>query len=169
MGQDRRGAGGLLGVTRALKSVLLAGRSERLHDARQVVVSLSSTQWKPPCHRGASNGGVAALLQPLKCTLVYLAEGLPTVSRRCAGSYGGYRVERWWSPLCYYKVYAPAHLDRQGRFFIDRNGDLFGIIMSYLRDEPFSIPTEYIKRKALAEEASFFQAGASAICDCVFD
>ena len=51
----------------------------------------------------------------------------------------------------------PAHQDRKGRFFIDRNGELFGIIISYLREERFSMPTDKIKLKALAEEASFFQ------------
>ena len=55
----------------------------------------------------------------------------------------------------------PALQDTQGRFFIDRNGILFGTILSYLRDEPMSVPSDCIKCQALAEEASFLQEAAS--------
>ena len=51
----------------------------------------------------------------------------------------------------------PAQQDSQGRFFIDRNGDLFAVILSYLREEPIEFPTFGIQRQALAGEAHFYQ------------
>ena len=51
----------------------------------------------------------------------------------------------------------PAYKDSQGRFFIDRDGKYFGTILSYLREQPFDIPTSRSEREALTEEARFFQ------------
>lgn len=51
----------------------------------------------------------------------------------------------------------PAQQDNQGRFFIDRNGDHFAIILAYLRDEPLQLPGFGIQRRALEAEARFYQ------------
>ena len=51
----------------------------------------------------------------------------------------------------------PAYRDSQGRFFIDRDGKYFNTILSYLREQPFDIPTSRSAREALVEEARFFQ------------
>lgn len=51
----------------------------------------------------------------------------------------------------------PAQTDTQGRLFIDRNGDWFAVILSYLRDEPVQLPPFGIKRRALLAEARFYQ------------
>ena len=51
----------------------------------------------------------------------------------------------------------PAYRDSQGRFFIDRDGKHFNTILSYLREQPFDIPTSRSDREALAEEARYFQ------------
>lgn len=51
----------------------------------------------------------------------------------------------------------PAHKDRQGRFFIDRNGDLFATITSYLRGEPLEVPVLGVRRQALVAEARYYQ------------
>ena len=51
----------------------------------------------------------------------------------------------------------PAQQDSQGRFFIDRSGDLFAVILSYLREEPIQLPTFGIQKQALAGEAQFYQ------------
>lgn len=51
----------------------------------------------------------------------------------------------------------PAQQDSQGRFFIDRNGDRFAVILSYLRQEPIEFPPVGIQRQALLAEAQFYQ------------
>ena len=51
----------------------------------------------------------------------------------------------------------PAQQDKQGRFFIDRNGDHFAIILAYLRDEPLQLPGLGMQRRALEAEARFYQ------------
>ena len=51
----------------------------------------------------------------------------------------------------------PALQDKQGRFFIDRNGDHFAIILAYLRDEPLKLPGFGMQRRALEAEARFYQ------------
>ena len=51
----------------------------------------------------------------------------------------------------------PAHKDSQGRFFIDRDGDLFAKIMSYLRGEPLELPVSDVQRQALIAEARYYQ------------
>ena len=51
----------------------------------------------------------------------------------------------------------PAQQDSQGRFFIDRNGDLFAVVLSYLRGEVMQFPTCSTQKKALAGEARFYQ------------
>ncbi len=51
----------------------------------------------------------------------------------------------------------PGQTDVQGRFFIDRNGDLFAVIISYLRGELLQLPAFGIQRQALAAEAHFYQ------------
>lgn len=60
----------------------------------------------------------------------------------------------------------PGHYDSKGRFFIDRNGELFGIVMSFLRAEPLNIPSDPVKRQALAQEAKFFQARKRKLAGC---
>lgn len=47
--------------------------------------------------------------------------------------------------------------DNQGRFFIDRDGDRFATILSYLRGEPTDLPRARIQRQALAADARYFQ------------
>ena len=51
----------------------------------------------------------------------------------------------------------PALRDSQGHYFIDRNGDWFAMILSYLREEPLQLPTSGIQRQALAAEARYYQ------------
>ena len=51
----------------------------------------------------------------------------------------------------------PAQKDSQGRFFIDRNGDHFAMILAYLRDEPHQVPASALQRQALKAEAQFYQ------------
>ncbi len=51
----------------------------------------------------------------------------------------------------------PAQQDKQGRFFIDRNGDHFAMILAYLRDEPLQLPGFGMQRRALEAEARFYQ------------
>ena len=53
--------------------------------------------------------------------------------------------------------FMPAQLDSKGRVFLDRNGDTFAFILSYLRGEPLQIPVEVAQQQALAAEAQFFQ------------
>lgn len=51
----------------------------------------------------------------------------------------------------------PGLRDSQGRFFIDRSGDWFAVILSYLREEPIQLPPFGIQRQALAGEAQYYQ------------
>ncbi|KAL0031911.1 hypothetical protein WJX79_004705 [Trebouxia sp. C0005] len=51
----------------------------------------------------------------------------------------------------------PAQQDHQGRFFIDRNGDHFAIILAYLRNEPLQLLGFGMQRRALEAEARFYQ------------
>lgn len=51
----------------------------------------------------------------------------------------------------------PAQQDNKGRFFIDRNGDHFAIILAYLRDEPLQLLGFGMQRRALEAEARFYQ------------
>ncbi len=51
----------------------------------------------------------------------------------------------------------PAQQDKQGRFFIDRNGDHFAVILAYLRHEPLQLPGFGMQRRALEAEARFYQ------------
>lgn len=51
----------------------------------------------------------------------------------------------------------PAYRDSQGRFFIDRDGKYFSTLLSFLREQPFDLPTTMAGRRALEEEARFFQ------------
>ena len=51
----------------------------------------------------------------------------------------------------------PAQQDRNGRYFIDRDGDLFQFILSFLREEPWGLPTDRTQLRALAAEAAYFQ------------
>lgn len=53
-----------------------------------------------------------------------------------------------------------AYRDSQGRFFIDRDGKHFSTILSYLRQQPFDLPTTRADRDALAEEVRYFQVQA---------
>ena len=61
----------------------------------------------------------------------------------------------------------PAQLDRKGRYFLDRNGDWFAYILSYLRGEPLQLlPVN--QRRALAAEARFYQVYPSDMLYTVF-
>ena len=51
----------------------------------------------------------------------------------------------------------PAQQDKQGRFFIDRNGDHFAIILANLRGEPLQLPDFGMQQRALEAEARFYQ------------
>lgn len=51
----------------------------------------------------------------------------------------------------------PARQDSQGRFFIDRNGDLFATIMSSLRGEQLEVPVLGVRRQALVAKARYHQ------------
>ena len=51
----------------------------------------------------------------------------------------------------------PARQDSQGRFFIDRNGDLFATIMSNLRGEQLEVPVLGVRRQALVAKARYHQ------------
>lgn len=51
----------------------------------------------------------------------------------------------------------PSQQDSQGRYFIDRNGDYFAVVLSYLREEPIQIPPFGVQRQALVGEARFYQ------------
>ncbi|KAL3145206.1 BTB/POZ domain-containing protein kctd6 [Trebouxia sp. C0010 RCD-2024] len=51
----------------------------------------------------------------------------------------------------------PALRDPQGRFFVDRSGDWFAVILSYSREDSVQIPPFGIQRQALAGEAHYFQ------------
>lgn len=51
----------------------------------------------------------------------------------------------------------PAQQDSQGRFFIDRSGDWFAIILSHLREEPIQVPQCGVQRLALIGEARYYQ------------
>lgn len=53
----------------------------------------------------------------------------------------------------------PGQQDRKGRYFIDRNGDWFALILSYLREEPLQLPPFGIQRQALLAEVRFYQVG----------
>ena len=53
--------------------------------------------------------------------------------------------------------FMPAHQDSKGRVFLDRNGDMFAVILSYLRGEPLQIPDGVVQQRALVAEAHFFQ------------
>lgn len=87
---------------------------------------------------------------------------------------GGYHYATTKATLCKYdnsmlaRMFsgdmAPGHYDSKGRYFIDRNGELFGTILSFLRAEPINIPSDLVKRKALAQEARFFQVCKTKAC-----
>lgn len=87
---------------------------------------------------------------------------------------GGYHYATTKATLCKYdnsmlaRMFsgdmAPGHYDSKGRYFIDRNGELFGTILCFLRAEPINIPSDLVKRKALAQEARFFQVGKRRAC-----
>ena len=49
----------------------------------------------------------------------------------------------------------PAHTDKEARYFIDRNGELFAVVIAFLRGEPQELPAFGIQRQALAAEAQF--------------
>lgn len=53
--------------------------------------------------------------------------------------------------------FMPAHQDSKGRVFLDRNGDMFAVILSYLRGEPLQVPDGVVQQRALVAEAHFFQ------------
>lgn len=50
----------------------------------------------------------------------------------------------------------PTRLDREGRFFIDRDGRLFHHILNYLRDGKFPVTLSSAERAELEREASFY-------------
>lgn len=50
----------------------------------------------------------------------------------------------------------PTRLDREGRFFIDRDGRLFHHILNYLRDGKFPVNLSSAERAELEREASFY-------------
>lgn len=52
---------------------------------------------------------------------------------------------------------APAYQDTQGRYFIDRDGTHFGIVLAYLRGQPLQLPSSLADRSALVAEALFYQ------------
>ena len=47
--------------------------------------------------------------------------------------------------------------DNHGRYFSDRNGDWFAVILGYLRGEPLQLPSSAGQRQALLAEARFFK------------
>lgn len=47
--------------------------------------------------------------------------------------------------------------DQQGRIFIDRNGDLFAIVLDYLRTGELCVPSGYTELSSLLAEANFFK------------
>ena len=49
-----------------------------------------------------------------------------------------------------------AILDRRGRFFIDRDGDLFRFVLDYLQTGLIQIPKDYPNLELLRNEASFY-------------
>eukprot|EP00033_Pygsuia_biforma_P002841 GCRY01003135.1.p1 GENE.GCRY01003135.1~~GCRY01003135.1.p1 ORF type:complete len:383 (+),score=65.10 GCRY01003135.1:183-1331(+) len=52
----------------------------------------------------------------------------------------------------------PTRTDQEGRFFIDRNGEVFGQILDYLRDtRHFRPPHDDLTRDILRKEADFYQ------------
>ena len=62
----------------------------------------------------------------------------------------------------------PALQDSQGRYFIDRNGDWFAVILSYLREEPVQFLVFGIQRQALTAEARYYQVSPKLTSGLVF-
>merc|ERR1711879_1030920 len=56
----------------------------------------------------------------------------------------------------------PTRLDRENRFFIDRDGRLFHHILNYLRDGKFPVNLSVSERSELEREASFYGLEAMA-------
>merc|ERR1712142_440543 len=98
---------------------------------------------------------------------------LPSVSNNCVGipsivelNVGGRLYTTSLSALTRYSDSLLSELfndrqklvrDGQGRFFIDRNGDLFGRILDYIRTGTLLLPTSFNEMEALLEEAKHFK------------
>jgi phage-related protein len=53
--------------------------------------------------------------------------------------------------------YAAPAIDLNGRFFIDRDGDLFKYVLNFLRTSRLCVPAEFHELDALEAEADFYQ------------
>lgn len=51
----------------------------------------------------------------------------------------------------------PTSVDEEGRYFIDRDGALFGIILNFLRSSVLALPNDFQKFQQLSVEADFYQ------------
>ena len=54
----------------------------------------------------------------------------------------------------------PLLKDPRGRYFIDRDGQLFRFVLDYLRNDKLTLPEGFAEKKRLLDEATFYRLGS---------